>query len=345
MKARQFWFGVGVFLLLVTKTSAWNYEGHRTVNLLAIDCLPADFPAFVKTVASRERIAFLSGEADRWRNTPDLPLRHVNGPDHFFDMEDTKLYGVDLEHLTAFRYVFVEQLTRARIEQPDKVPVVEKKKNFDRTKQFVGFLPWTILEHYGKVKSGFSYLKSFQKGGGTEEEIRQAQLNIVYLMGLMGHYCGDAAQPLHTTKHFNGWVGENPEGYTTARSFHSWIDGGFFGKLGGIDRPGLKAGLRPAKHLDSLRGRTDYILPVIMKFIGEQHTLVEPLYRMEKDGRLSGEAGKGREGLPFMNQQIVKAAHFLGDLWYTAYRNAPDDRYLLGVLAKRKLAAEGKSKQ
>ncbi len=343
MKASQFWSGLGMFVLSAVPASAWNYEGHRAVNLLALECLPADFPAFAKASSSRERIAFLAGEADRWRNTPDLPLRHVNGPDHFFDVEDTSSYGVDLDQLTAFRYVFVEQLTRARITRPDKVPLVEKTKNFDRTKQFVGFLPWTILEHYGKVKSGFSYLKAYQRGGGTGEEIHQAQLNIIYLMGVMGHYCGDASQPLHTTRHFNGWVGDNPEKYTTARSFHSWIDGGFWGKFGGLDMASLKASLRPARQLDSLRGRTDYILPLIMKFIREQHALVEPLYRMERDGQLSGEGKKGREGLPFMNGQIVKGSLFLADLWYSAYRNAPEDRYLLGVLAKRKLSAGGKS--
>ena len=156
---------VTVLLFISAKASAWNYEGHRTVNLLALESLPADFPSFARTVASRERIAFLSGEADRWRNTPDLPLRHVNGLDHFFDLEHAVDYGVDLENLTVFRYVFVEQLSKARIENPDGVPMVDTKSNFDRTKQFVGFLPWAILEYYGKVKSGFSYLKAFESAG------------------------------------------------------------------------------------------------------------------------------------------------------------------------------------
>ena len=107
-------------------------------------------------------------------------------------------------------------------------------------RQFVGFLPWTILEYYGKLKSGFSYLKAYQSGGGTPEEIRQAQMNIVYIMGVMGHFCGDAAQPLHTTKHYNGWVGDNPNGYTTSRKIHSWIDGGFFREIGGINQEQVK---------------------------------------------------------------------------------------------------------
>jgi len=50
----------------------------------------------------------------------------------------------------------------------------------------------------------------------------------------MGHFVGDGAQPLHTTKHYNGWVGENPKGFTTQTTFHAWIDGGYFRKTGGI---------------------------------------------------------------------------------------------------------------
>ena len=35
----------------------------------------------------------------------------------------------------------------------------------------------------------------------------------------------DGAQPLHTSKHHNGWKGPNPNGYTTSSSFHSFING------------------------------------------------------------------------------------------------------------------------
>jgi len=66
---------------------AWDYEGHRVVNQLAVASLPANFPSFVREAATEERIAFLSGEPDRWRNTPDLALKHFNGPDHYIDPE------------------------------------------------------------------------------------------------------------------------------------------------------------------------------------------------------------------------------------------------------------------
>src|SRR5258708_1610782 len=76
---------------------AWDYEGHRLVNQLALSSLPPNFPAFVRKPVAAERVAFLAGEPDRWRNTPDLPLKHFNEPDHYIDIEELALYGMKPE--------------------------------------------------------------------------------------------------------------------------------------------------------------------------------------------------------------------------------------------------------
>src|SRR6059036_791617 len=88
----------------------WDYEGHRLVNQLALASLPANFPGFVRTPAAAERIAFLAGEMDRWRNTPDLPLKHCQEPEHYMDLEELAPYGLKPELLPVFRYDFVAQL-------------------------------------------------------------------------------------------------------------------------------------------------------------------------------------------------------------------------------------------
>src|SRR5215469_8879521 len=82
--------------LIQNPCRAWDYEGHRFVNQLALASLQADFPAFVKTPEASERIAFLGGEPDRWRNTADL--NHFNGPDHYFDADQLVDYGIDEHH-------------------------------------------------------------------------------------------------------------------------------------------------------------------------------------------------------------------------------------------------------
>src|SRR3954452_22487738 len=141
---------------------AWDYEGHRIVNQLALASLPTNFPAFVREPANAERVAFLAGEPDRWRNSPDLPLKHVNGPDHYIDLEQLNDYGLRPESLPMFRYDFIGELANIRKQHPDKFPAVTAK-NEDHTRELVGLLPWAITENYSKVKSGFSYLKAFQQ--------------------------------------------------------------------------------------------------------------------------------------------------------------------------------------
>lgn len=322
---------------------AWDYEGHRTVNLLALASLPTNFPAALRDAAAQERVGFLAGEPDRWRNLPDRPLRHFNGLDHYFDMEYlTDYYAMTATSLSPFRYEFTAQMAAVRAKSPEKFPADDKDN--DRTKYLPGFLPWAIVENYAKLKSGFSYLKVFEEMG-TPEEVAQARQNLLYIMGTMGHYVGDATQPLHTTKHFNGWVGENPKGFATNKTFHSWIDGGYLRKVGGLKDAELRVKLRPAAPLmlDGAAVRdAEEVFKVVMHFLVEQHKLVEPLYEMNKDGRLSGNGEKGMEAFPILTKQISLAAQMLGDLWLTAYQNAPVDNFLKNQLATRKLQAEAK---
>ena len=104
-------FLAAAFVLLnLSSSRAWDYEGHRLVNQLALASLPTNFPAFVRTPATAERVAFLAGEPDRWRNSPDLPLKHNNGPDHYIDIEALEPYGLNPEMLPVFRYDYVAQL-------------------------------------------------------------------------------------------------------------------------------------------------------------------------------------------------------------------------------------------
>jgi hypothetical protein len=160
-------------------------------------------------------------------------------------------------------------------------------------------------------------------------------------MGVMGHYVGDGAQPLHTTKHHHGWVGENPNRYTTNYTFHQWIDGGYLLKYP-ADFEKLRGRLRPARLLapgDS-RGAGTNRFGEVMRYLVEQHGQVERLYRLDKEGKLSGFRGYSQDGHDFITGQIINAAQFLGDLWYTAWQQAPIDTFMRGQLARRKAAGE-----
>jgi hypothetical protein len=325
-------------ILFAPVTGAWDYEGHRVVNQLALAALPKDFPAFAKSAAARERIAFLAGEADRWRNRgDDLPLAHFNGPDHYFDLEDLETFGLKAEALPVFRYDFTAQLALARSAHPEKFPAMDPAKNKDHTRELVGFAPWAIAEYCGKLKSGFSYLKAYQDYGGTAEEIANAQENIVYVMGVMGHYVGDCAQPLHVTQHHHGWVGANPNGYATNSSIHSWIDGGFFRMTGGVKAEPLIGKIRPAKIVGDPTQPED-LFRQIVAYLLETHRFVEPLYRLDKEGKLTPENEASAQGRAFLEARLVAGGQMLGDLWFSAWQQTTEDKYLIRQLTERNAA-------
>jgi len=323
---------------------AWDYEGHRLINQIALASLPTNFPAFVFTPAARERIAFLSGEPDRWRNTPDLPLRHCNGPDHYIDFEDLTPMGLKPANLSPLRYVFTAQLAVAREKNPGAFPPIDAARDTDQTKALPGFLPWTITEYAGKLKSAFSYLRELEQEG-TVEEIQNAQANIIYLMGVMGHFVGDGSQPLHTTRSYNGWVGDNPNRYTTTNRFHSWIDGGYLNRVG-LKPKELLAKVRPARLLiaPDIRGPSTNLFPMVVDYLQEGFRQVEPLYQLERDGKLSDRPPVSPEGYDFLAGRLLVAGQMLGDLWLTARHHAPPDSFLRSQLSRRKLAAEGPGK-
>ena len=328
-------------LLAAVTGRAWDYEGHRMVNQLALAALPADFPAFVREPANAERIAFLAGEPDRWRNVPDLPLKQSGSwEDHFIDMEQLSLAGLDPAKVPSFRNDFIVLFAAGRATHAGNFAFLDMAKNTDHTKEWPGFAPWAITEYYERLKSGFSYLKVLEELG-TPEEVANARANVIYVMGVLGHYVGDCAQPLHTTIHHAGWVGPNPKGYTVWSGFHSWIDGGFINKAG-IKVADITPRVTPAQPLALAvqpDGRDPFFVAA-MDYIIEQNKLVEPLYALEKKGVFKADvAATSVEGQEFIKARLLAGGQMLASIWTTAWKNAGADNYLRSQLIKRETAS------
>lgn len=338
----MFLLGCGLAACGQSSSDAWDYAGHRIVNLLALDGLPAEAPAFLRSATARERIAFLSGEPDRWRNVSDLALKHSNALDHYLDIEHLEEAGMQVYGLTPLRNVFAVEFAQGRAAHPGNFPPIDPEKNLDHTREWPGFLPWAITEYFGKLKSAFSYWKTFEAFGGTPEEVVNAQESIIYLMGVMGHYVGDGAQPLHTTKHFNGWVSPNPKGYTTWTGFHSWIDGGFLARAG-ISHETLALRARTAELLTfwDTRRDPDPAFSAVVTYLLAQFARVGPLYRLDREEKLSADENVPihPEGVAFIEEQLLRGGGMLGSLWWTAWRTAPVDAFLQAQLSRRTVAA------
>lgn len=331
-----------LLLLLATaaRLAGWDDDGHRAVNRIALAALPADFPAFVRTPEAAARIIWLSSEPDRWRSSPDLPVRHVNAPDHYLDVEYLALAGMEVATVPSFRYDFAHAFATARAAHAENFEAVDPKKNTDRTRELSGFLPWTVAEYFGKLRAGFARLKVLEELG-SPEELAQTKAAIIELMGVMGHFVGDSAQPLHTTMHHNGWVGANPEHYTRWPGLHAWIDGGFVAKAG-LNLAALADRATPATPL-ALAARDDGRDPAFvhaMDFILANHELMEPLYRMERAKLFRSENDPpAAEAVAFIEGQMLRAGELLARFWLTAWSATPPDPYLRGQLLRRQNAA------
>src|SRR5581483_7538914 len=222
---------------------------------------------------------------------------------------------------------------------PAQFPPIDPAKDADHSREWPGFAPWAIAENFAKLRSAFSYLKVFEELG-TPEEIANAQANAVYVMGVMGHFVGDCAQPLHTTVHHNGWVGPNPHGYSTWQGIHSWVDGGFIAKAR-LRADDLRPQVRPAAPIP-LAARPDGRDPMfvaMLDYLRHQNTYVEPLYQLEKAGQLgNGEHPVTDEGRGFVSGRLLEGGEMLGAVWVTAWRSAVPDTYLRASLVRRQAA-------
>jgi hypothetical protein len=318
---------------------AWGVEGHEIVNQVALASLPGDFPAWVRTPANSDRVIFLANEPDRWRDSKDKMMLHATAPDHEFNLEEIADAGMDLATLSPYRYEFEVEFAAARAAHEANFRPIDPKYNADHTGDLPGFLPWAIAEHYGRLQAAFSYLKVYEKYG-TAQEVENARANVVYLMGVMGHFVGDGSQPLHVTKYYYGCTGPNPHGYVNRGGWHAWIDSGF------IDR----AGITPAELLPRVEAAVpvsvapqpdgrDPVFVAVLDYLAATNRQVEPLYQLEKDGPLRMGGPPTAEGRAFIDDQLLRGGEMLGSLWLTAWRHAGPDFYLQSQLVRRNAAA------
>jgi hypothetical protein len=299
---------------LSAPAAAWDAVGHRAITWLALDGLPADAPAFLKQPGVRDGIAWQSAEPDRWRGVASPILRHENAPDHFMDIEDLDAFGLTLETVSPLRMRFVRDMSVARHIHPAGPDESHKPYNerLDPAgdQEWPGFVMHAIAEHHAKLISHFKTWRVLAaiNDPARAEQVRQTEANITFTMGVLSHFVGDTAQPLHTTKHFNGWVGDNPHGYTEAKTFHAYIDGGVLFRHG-LDYHTLKPTQTYSATVD---GNSPW--PATIAYIRRSNEQVEPLYKLEKDGELDREPGR-----IFITRQLNEGANMLAAYYASAW--------------------------
>lgn len=296
---------------------AWSAYGHRLVTRLAMESAArragAEWPAWLRDEKHVAMIADQSVTPDRWRSTRTAQLKHINEPDHFLDIEDLAPFGLELRTISPLRHEYAKQLAVARLAPGFAGPPVNPVTDPEHVREYPGFLPHATMETWGKVVSSMKTLRTLEQLDDPQRsaQVEMARASVLYNMGVLAHYVGDAAQPLHTTKHFNGWVGDNPKGYTTDRGFHAYIDGGAI-KLHAITLDDVRLALRSDHKASATNPWED-----VLTHIERSFRLVEPLYELKKSGDLDREPGRR-----FLCERLADGGGMLGALYAAAWEQS-----------------------
>jgi hypothetical protein len=275
-----------VGLALVSQPArAWEQEGHRIINKLAASNLPADMPAFLRSQAAIDEIEYLGPEPDRWRSRAEPELNAAQAPEHFIDFEAADALG-PLPHK---RFDF-----EAKVFAAGKQPEV------------IGLQPWETDEVWERLKAAMREYRFLASAGQDTKPVEAA---ILFYAGWLGHYVGDGSQPLHVSVSYNGWVGPNPNGYTTGHQIHHLFEGPFV--AANIRAPEVQARMTPVKLIEG------DMFDAYVAYLRHTGTYVEKVYQFEKAGSFIG-AGTP-ESRDFTAERLAAGASMLRDMIYTAW--------------------------
>ncbi|MBN2064010.1 MAG: hypothetical protein JW745_04330 [Sedimentisphaerales bacterium] len=165
-----------VCILSVFFLAGWHNAGHELIVELSMKKLSGQMPEFF--IEGIGQVAHCAVDPDVFKEKiPDVALVRSESPEHYFDLE----YYTG-EELPEDRYAFYRWC-------------YEHERELEK----VGTLPWSLTEYTGKLTLAFAEYRKWP-------ENRHIQAKCLVYAGLLAHYTGDAAMPLHATMHFDGMI-------------------------------------------------------------------------------------------------------------------------------------------
>ena len=279
-------------MALAPPAAAWGEKGHVLSNEAATLALPADMPHFF--LQSFPELVWLGFEPDRWYNSGEA-LAEWGAPDHFIDYE----YAAGLD-LPESRYDFLDLMSESG-----------RLRRFGIESETTGFSPWRITELAELLTNQFRRWRFTSSGSIERQALEHA---IVHTAGILGHYVADAANPHHTTIHYNGWASaENPQRFATDCGTHSRFESQFVSHAIDLDdvMPKMAAPVLREKYFATA-----------LEFIRSSHALVDDLYILDRDGAFDLFNRRPDRGIDFASTRIAAGSSLLRDLWWSAWRNS-----------------------
>jgi len=195
------------------------------------------------------------------------------------------------------RYDYIRALAAAQLKHPEVVLTPEK----------IGLQPYVTTEVYERLQSAF---RDYRALLAAKQDTKPSEAEITFLAGWLGHYVADGSMPLHTSIQYNGWVGPNPNGYTTEHHIHALFESNY-----------VHANVKPGDVAPLVRESKPTLLGDVfndyMSYLRHSNSLVEQTYALEKTGAFAG-AGTPA-GKAFIDQQLAAGAIELRNMIYTAW--------------------------
>jgi hypothetical protein len=293
----------GVFRLITAATLlplisappalAWGHDGHMMINRTAGAALPADVPAFLRSPAALDTLEYYGPEPDRWRDSAEPELGKATAPEHFIDLE----YAVWLGTLPRNRYDYIRALAAAQPAHPDA----------KLTPESAGLLPYAVDEYFQLLETA---MRNYRALLAAKQDTKPVEAEVLYFAGILGHFVGDGSQPMHTSMQYNGWVGPNPNGYTTLHKIHSKFEGDFVhDNIKPADFAPLVSATKPVAINDVFTG--------FLAYLHHSNSLVERTYQLDKTGAFDGTGTP--DGKAFVDERLAAGAIELRDIIYTAW--------------------------
>jgi hypothetical protein len=284
---------------------AWGATGHRIIGRLAVEALPADLPAFLRTRAAVEAAGELAREPDRWKGSGRVHDADRD-PAHFLDLgDDGKVLGGPA----------LAALPTTRADYDSAV----RAAGFDSW--HAGYLPYSIVDGWQQLAKDFAYWRADTAGARNvanpahrawlaADGVRREAL-ILRDLGVLAHYVGDGSQPMHVSEHFNGWGPfPNPEGFTQDH-VHAFFEGEFVRNF--VSPEAVRADMKPYRDCHCrIEQRT-------AAYLAATNAEVTPLYRLQKAGGFIDGDARGRA---FAAERLAAGADELRDMITDAWRTS-----------------------
>jgi hypothetical protein len=281
-------------VVAVPPSYGWGSKGHKIINKLAAEGLPADMPAFMRSPAAIDEIEYLGPEPDRWRSPAEPELNAAQAPDHFINFYYADMIGP----LPRERYQYIAELTAAEITHPDIAKYLQPDK--------VGFQPYITSEVWERLKAA---MRDYRQLRAEHQDTKPVEAAILFYAGWLGHYVGDGSQPLHVSRDYDGWVEpENPNGYTTEHGIHARFETAFVNEA--ISAGQVQPLMTPVHPVGD--EWTDYLA-----YLRHTATLVDTVYQLDKEHGFDGDGTA--ESRRFTAERLAAGASMLRDLIYSAW--------------------------